>query len=39
MALDNKIPSEMCGIEIKGNNKWITIRQNAQQRRIQYPNF
>ena len=29
MALDNKTPSEACGIKIEGNNKWITLIQNA----------
>ena len=29
MALGGKTPSEKCGIEIKGNNKWITLIQNA----------
>jgi len=29
MALDGKTPSEACGIEIKGDNKWITLIQNA----------
>ena len=29
MSLDGKTPSEKAGIEIKGNNKWITIIQNA----------
>ncbi len=29
MALDGKTPSEVCGIEIKGDNKWITVIQNA----------
>lgn len=33
MGLDGKTPAEMCGIEIKGNNKWITLIQNAKQRR------
>lgn len=28
-ALDDKTPAEVCGIEIKGNNKWITLIQNA----------
>lgn len=30
-ALSNKdgTPSEVCGIEIKGDNKWITLIQNA----------
>jgi transposase-like protein len=29
MSLDGKTPSEACGIEIKGDNKWITVIQNA----------
>lgn len=29
MALEGKTPAEKCGIEIKGNNKWITLIQNA----------
>jgi hypothetical protein len=29
MALDGNIPSEMAGIKIEGNNKWITLIQNA----------
>ena len=29
MALDGKTPSEKCGIIIKGENRWITIIQNA----------
>ena len=29
MALDGKTPAEMCGIEINGDNKWITLIQNA----------
>jgi hypothetical protein len=29
MALGNKTPSEACGIKIEGNNKWLTIIQNA----------
>jgi len=28
-SLDGKIPGEACGIEIKGNNKWLTLIQNA----------
>jgi len=28
-ALDGKTPSEACGIEVKGENKWITLIQNA----------
>ncbi|MBS3923513.1 MAG: IS1/IS6 family transposase [Nitrosarchaeum sp.] len=30
MALDGKTPSEACGIEINGDNKWITVIQNAK---------
>ncbi len=29
MSLDGKTPSEACGITIEGNNKWITVIQNA----------
>ncbi len=28
-GLNGKTPSEACGIEIKGKNKWITLIQNA----------
>ena len=30
-ALDGKTPADACGIEIVGNNKWLTIIQNAIQ--------
>ena len=29
MALDGKTPSEVAGIKVEGNNKWITLIQNA----------
>ena len=29
-ALDGQTPSEKCGMEIKGDNKWITLIQNAK---------
>jgi transposase-like protein len=29
MALDGKTPSEACGIQIDGKNKWVTLIQNA----------
>jgi hypothetical protein len=29
MGLDGKTPSEVCGITIKGNDKWKTLIQNA----------
>ena len=32
IALDGKTPSEACGIEINGENKWITLIQNASKR-------
>jgi hypothetical protein len=28
-ALDGKTPAEACGIEVQGENKWITLIQNA----------
>ena len=30
-GLDGKIPSEACGISVQGNNKWLTLIQNASQ--------
>ena len=30
MALNGKTPSEVCGIEIQGDNKWKTLIQNAK---------
>jgi hypothetical protein len=27
--LDGKTPAEACGIEVKGDNKWKTLIQNA----------
>jgi hypothetical protein len=32
-ALNGKTPAEAAGIEIKGKNKWMTIVQNASQKR------
>jgi putative transposase len=32
-GLDGKTPAEACGVEIKGVNKWITLIQNASQKR------
>ncbi len=29
MALDGKTPAEAAGIEVKGDNKWLTLIQNA----------
>ena len=34
MALDGKTPAEVAGIEIKGDNKWITIIQNARHSKL-----
>jgi putative transposase len=28
-GLDGKTPAEACGIEIRGDNKWFTLIQNA----------
>jgi hypothetical protein len=30
-ALNGKTPAEACGITVKGDNKWITLIQNASQ--------
>lgn len=32
MALDGKTPAEVAGIEIQGENKWLTIIQNASRK-------
>lgn len=32
MALDGKTPAEKCGIKIEGDNKWLTLIQNASQK-------
>lgn len=29
MALSGKTPSEMCGMKVEGENKWLTLIQNA----------
>jgi len=33
MALDGKTPAEVAGIEVKGENKWLTLIQNACQKK------
>jgi len=33
MALDGKTPSEMCGLKVEGENKWITLIQNASKKK------
>ena len=30
MGLDGRTPAEVCGIKIEGNNKWMTLIQNAR---------
>jgi len=32
-GLDGKTPSEACGIQVKRNNKWLTLIQNASNSR------
>lgn len=32
MGLNGKTPAEACGITIEGDNKWITLIQNASER-------
>ena len=31
MALDGKTPAQVAGIEVEGNDKWLTLIQNASQ--------
>jgi transposase InsO family protein len=31
-ALDGKTPAEACGIKIEGENKWMTLIQNASKK-------
>jgi hypothetical protein len=33
-ALDGKTPAELAGIEIRGNDKWLTLIQNAKKNRL-----
>jgi hypothetical protein len=32
MALDGQTPADKAGIEIKGDNKWLTLIQNASKK-------
>jgi hypothetical protein len=32
MALEGKTPSEMCGLKVEGQNKWITLIHNANRK-------
>jgi hypothetical protein len=32
MGVENKTPAELAGIEIKGENKWLTLIQNASKK-------
>lgn len=34
MALDGKTPAEAAGIKVEGEDKWLTIIQNAQMTRV-----
>jgi hypothetical protein len=31
MGLDGKTPADLAGIEVQGENKWLTLIQNASQ--------
>ena len=33
-GLDNKIPAEASGVKIEGNNKWLTLIQNAKKSQV-----
>ena len=32
MGLNGKTPAEACGVKIEGDNKWMTLIQNASKR-------
>ncbi|NLF87640.1 hypothetical protein GX563_02325 [Candidatus Bathyarchaeota archaeon] len=32
-SLDGKTPADMCGITVEGKNKWLTLIQNAAQKK------
>ena len=34
MALDGKTPAEACGIKVEGENKWLTLIQNASRKDV-----
>jgi hypothetical protein len=36
MSLDGLTPADKCGIKIDGENKWITLIQNASKKRISH---
>lgn len=35
MALDGKTPAEAAGITVEGENKWLTIIQNAANEKVE----
>jgi putative transposase len=35
MALNGKTPAEACGIKVEGNNKWLTLIQNASEKIVE----
>jgi putative transposase len=34
MGLDGKTPADMAGIEVRGDNKWLTLIQNASRKKV-----
>ncbi len=36
-ALDGKTPSEVAGFKVEGNNKWLTLIQNAKEAKNHHP--
>jgi putative transposase len=36
MALKGKTPAEACGIRVEGENRWLTLIQNAQEKRQKF---
>lgn len=36
-ALDSKTPAEVAGIKVEGENRWLTLIQNASKQYVQMP--
>ena len=36
MGLDGKTPAEKCGVKIEGDNKWLTLIQNASKNKASF---
>jgi hypothetical protein len=39
MGLNGKTPAHLAGIEVKGQDKWLTLIQNASKKKMKVPRF